>query len=456
MSSPANATPERNYALFEAEISGRSLDLTLLRRMLHWMKPYRGLFAVSALLIVLTSFLAVMLPIIISLVVIDHIVYGNAPGAAPDLGMIATTDWAAAAFSLHPLVAASLLYLLIQAAWAVTGHIHRLTLASAVTRSLRDLRLDLFRHLETRPASFYDRVAVGRVMTRVTNDIEALFELVRGTSTLVGEFVPFFIALGIMLSIDVELTLWLLLAMPVMAVVTYYFRRTTRTLFRNVRMALSALNQYLQENLAGLTVVQLSGREERNLGHYREINQKHRGHELRSARLETLYGAFNDSVAHIALAVIIWYGGGAIVQDTLTLGSLVLFTQFVDMLLHPIVAVGEQTNIVFRAMASLERIFQALDWDEQIHEPSKPAALPARLRGEVRFDGLNFAYRPGEPVLKNVSLTIEPGETLAIVGPTGSGKSTLIRLLGRFYDFPPGSIFLDGIDLRQVPSQEVR
>ena len=456
MSPSASPGQERNYAVFDAEISGRSLDLTLLRRMLHWMKPYRGLFGISALLILLTSFLAVMLPIIISLVVVDHIVYGNAPGKAPDLGMIATTDWLAAVLAVHPLVAAAVLYLLVQMAWAVTGHIHRLTLASAVTRSLRDLRLDLFRHLETRPASFYDRVAVGRVMTRVTNDIEALFELVRGTSTLVGEFVPFFIALGIMLSIDVELTLWLLLAMPIMAVVTYYFRRSTRTLFRNVRMALSALNQYLQENLAGLTVVQLSGREARNLEHYREINTRHRDHELRSARLETLYGAFNDSIAQIALAVIIWYGGGSIVQDTITLGSLVLFTQFVDMLLHPIVAVGEQTNIVFRAMASLERIFQALDWDEQIHQPEHPAALPPRLRGEVRFEKLNFAYRPGERVLKDVTLTIAPGETLAIVGPTGSGKSTLIRLLGRFYDFPIHSIFLDGIDLRQLRSQDVR
>ncbi|MEM1433432.1 MAG: ABC transporter ATP-binding protein [Pseudomonadota bacterium] len=452
----SGATPERNYALFDAEISGRSLDLRLLRRMLHWMVPYRPTFLGSAVLILLMSTLQVLSPIILSLVVIDHILSDVDSGLAPDLGMVALNDWLSGATGWHPLLVACAMYGAFQLAWAITGHAHRLLLARGVTASLRDLRLDLFSHLETRPASFYDRVAVGRVMTRVTNDIEALYELVRGVSTLVGEFVPFFVALAILLAIDVQLTLLLLLALPLMGVVTYYFRRTTRKLFREVRMALSSLNQYLQENLAGLAVVQLSTREEANLARYEEINHEHRGHELRSARLETLYGAFNDSVAHLALAVILWFGGGALVQETISLGGLILFTRFVDMMLHPIVAIGEQTNILFRAMASLERIFQALDWDEQIIEPEQPVALPSRLRGEVRLEHLNFAYLPGQPVLRDVSLKIRPGETLAIVGPTGSGKSTLIRLLGRFYDFAPGSIFLDGIDLTTVASRDVR
>lgn len=455
-SAPRPAPAARDYALFEADMSGRSLDLKLLRRMLHWMAPYRRLFAASAVLMLITSTLQVLLPVILSLVVIDHLLNGVASGPAPDLGMVQLNDWLAATLGWHPLIVACAVYTTVQIAWALTGHAHRLTLARGVTASLRDLRLDLFKHLETRPASFYDRVAVGRVMTRVTNDIEALYELVRGMSTLVGEFVPFFVALAIMLTIDVQLTLILLLAMPLMAVVTYYFRRTTRKLFRQVRQALSSLNQYLQENLAGLAVVQLSGREEHNLEHYGAINQRHLGFELRSARLETLYGAFNDSMAHVALGAILWFGGGSVVQGAMSLGSVILFTRFVDMLLHPIVAIGEQTNVLFRAMASLERIFQALDWDEQIHEPVYPVALPPRLQGELRFEHLSFEYLPGQPVLKDLSLTIRPGETLAIVGPTGSGKSTLIRLLGRFYDIEPGSIFLDGIDLTRIASRDVR
>lgn len=448
--------PERDYALFDAEISGAVLDWSLLRRLGQWMRPYRLTFALSALLVLITSTLQVLLPIIISLVVIDHVLRGEMESQAPDLGMVELNQWLSTTLGLHPLVAACGMYALVQLAWAVSGHAHRLTLASSVTKSLRDLRLDLFRHLETRPSSFYDRVAVGRVMTRVTNDVEALYELLRGVGTLIGEFVPFFVALAIMLAIDVQLTLILLLALPIMAGATYVFRRATRRLFRLVRMTLSSLNQYMQENLAGLAVVQLSGRENANAQRYREINEENRGHEIHSMRWETFYGAFNDSMAHIALGAIIWFGGGAVVQDNISLGSIILFTRFIDMLFHPVVALGEQTNILFRAMASCERIFQALDWDESIHEPSNPLKLPARLRGEVEFRNLSFAYQRDQRVLHDVSFRIEPGEKLAIVGPTGSGKSTIIRLLGRFYDFPRGHIFLDGIDLNDIASADLR
>jgi len=452
------ATPgtARDYALFDAELSGQVLNFRLLRRLLRWLGPYKATFAVSALLILLASTLQVLLPIVISLVVIDHVLRGEAPGDTPDLGMVALNDWLSSTLAIHPLLAACGLYAVLQIAWAVAGHAHRITLVSAVVNGLRDLRLDLFRHLETRPAAFYDRVAVGRVMTRVTNDIEALYELLRGLGTLIGEFVPFFVALGIMLAIDVQLTLILLLALPVMGSVTFLFRRATRELFRLVRMTLSALNQYLQENLAGLTVVQLSGREPRNLDIYTNICDENRAHELKSARLETLYGAFTDSMAHIAIGAIVWFGGGAVVQETMSLGGVILFTRFIDMLFQPIVALGEQTNILFRAMASGERIFQALDWDDAVHEPDQPARLPRRLQGQLEFRHLDFGYSPDIPVLHDVSFTIAAGEKLAIVGPTGSGKSTLIRLLGRFYDFPDNSILLDGIDLNRIHTRDLR
>lgn len=450
------ARTERDHAMFDAELSGAVMNLSLLRRLLRWLAPYRITLTVSAVLILLASTLQVLMPVVFSIVVIDHILAGEAAPATPDLGMLAVHDWIADATTLPPLLAACLLYALLQLAWAVTGHAHRVTLISAVIKGLRDLRLDLFRHLETRPASFYDRVAVGRIMTRVTNDVEALYELLRGIGTLIGEFVPFFVALGIMLAVDVELTLILLLALPVMGTVTWFFRRTTRALFRTVRMTLSALNQNMQENLAGLQVVQLSERQDYNLARYTDINRANRAAELKSARVETLYGAFTDTMAHIALGVIIWYGAGAVTGGAVSLGGIILFTRFIDMLFQPIVALGEQTNVLFRAMASGERIFQALDWDEKIHEPAHPAALPARLRGEVRFADLNFGYDRGVPILHDVSFTIAPGEKLAIVGPTGSGKSTLIRLLGRFYDFEDGQIFLDGIDLNRIHSHDLR
>lgn len=457
MAAPApGAAARRDHSMFDAELSGSVMNLSLLRRLLRWLKPYRITFAVSAVLILIASTLQVLMPVVLSLVVIDHILRNETDPGTPDLGMLELNAWLTQTLGVHPLIAACLLYATLQLGWAITGHAHRLTLVSAVINGLRDLRLDLFRHLETRPASFYDRVAVGRVMTRVTNDIEALYELLRGIGTLIGEFVPFFVALAIMLAVDVELTLILLLALPVMGTVTWFFRRATRQLFRAVRMSLSALNQNMQENLAGLQVVQLSGREQHNLARYTRINRDNRANELKSARVETVYGAFTDTMAHVALGVIVWYGGGAVVQDEMSLGGVILFTRFIDMLFQPVVALGEQTNVLFRAMASGERIFQALDWDEKIHEPADPVKLPERLAGEVRFEHLHFGYDPDVEILHDVTFTIAPGEKLAIVGPTGSGKSTLIRLLGRFYDFADGQIFLDGIDLNRIHSHDLR
>ena len=447
---------QRDYAMFDADISGAVLNLQLLRRLLKWLVPYRRSLALSTVLVLIASTLQVMLPIIISLVAIDHIIRGESDADSPDFGLIEFNQDLAASLGLSELLAACLLYGAVQLAWAVCGHAHRMTLIGPVINGLRDLRLDLFRHLETRPSSFYDRVAVGRIMTRVTNDVEALYELLRGLGTLVGEFVPFFVALAVMLAIDAQLTAMLLMALPILAIVTYFFRRKTRFLFRQTRQTLSSLNQNLQENLAGLQVVQLSDRQQYNLDRYTDINEKNRLFEHRLARVETLYGAFNESLAQIAIGLILYYGASQLMDISMTVGEVVLFTQFVTMLFHPIVVLGEQTNILFRAMASGERIFQALDWDEIIHEPANPVALPERLTGKVEFRRVSFAYDTSMPILKDVSFNISPGEKLAIVGPTGSGKSTLIRLLGRFYDFDDNQIFLDGIDLNHIHSSDLR
>ena len=173
-------------------------------------------------------------------------------------------------------------------------------------------------------------------------------------------------------------------------------------------------------------------------------------------KLETLYAAFNDSMASIAIGAILWYAGGQVIQNEISLGGMILFTRFIDMLFHPIVVFGEQFNILFRAMASGERIFQALDWDEKIHEPASPITLPPRLEGSVEFRNLTFSYDTDIPILHDLTFSIKSGEKLAIVGQTGSGKSTIIKLLGRFYDFEDGQIFLDGIDLNKIHTRELR
>lgn len=452
----AGRSEKLDHSVFEADIHGQALNFQYLRRILQWVRPHRRLAVISIVLVLAASLLAVLLPVVITRVVIDGIIMGQPDALLPDFGMNELNAWLTSALGFSDIVSACVLYGTLTLLCHTLYHLHRISFARTMLTALRDLRHDLFQHMEGRPSSFYDKVAVGRVMTRITNDIQALFELLQGLGQLLGEFVPFFLALAIMFAIDVELTLYLLGAVPIFAVITGIFRRATRRVYRMIRNTVSLLNQNLQENLSGMQVVQLSNRESRNLSVYRGINETNRQQEMHAIHIETGYGAFMDNMVNMALAVIIWVGGGSALQESISLGSVILFTQFVDMFIRPIRVLGQQYNVLFRAMASAERIFQALDWREQVHEPEKPTALPERLEGRLEFRNLTFGYDPDDPVLHDVSLEIAPGEKLAVVGPTGSGKSTLIRLLGRFYDFPNGSVFLDGVDLNSVPSSEVR
>jgi ATP-binding cassette, subfamily B, multidrug efflux pump len=446
----------RDHSMFDAELSGAVLNMHLLGRLVRWLKPYRFRIILSTVLVLVASYAAVVMEILISRVLVDYIIVGESESPMPDMGMIELTIWVERQTGLSSLNSAGLLFFIVMVLFALAGHWHRLTLTSAIVKGLRDLRQDLFAHMETRPSSFYDKVPVGRIMTRVTNDIEALFEMLRGVGSLIGEFVPFFVALAVMFSTSVKLTLLLLALVPVVGVATYFFRRSSREVFRLVRNSISSLNQNLQENLSGIQVVQLSGRERKNLDEYTGLNKQNRRQEYRSINLATIYGAFNDSLTSIGLGLIIWFGAGEVVQDEMTIGGVILFTRFMGMLFTPVVTLGEQLNVLFRAMASGERIFQALDWDEQIHEPASPVTLPPRIKGKIEFRRVSFGYEPGNPILQDVSFVVPPGEKLAIVGPTGSGKSTLIRLLGRFYDFPDGMLFLDDVDINYLHSRDVR
>ncbi len=450
-------TTGRNYSAFDNELTHQALNLHLFGRLLGWMRPYRITVLVSIVLVIIAATGSVLMPVMTGRVIIDTILLPNAEASSlPDYGLIAATEGLTSRFGIAPLTAAGLIYIGLVLAQALFMFGHQLTLASASLKGLRDLRLDLFASLERKPVSFYDNVAVGRVMTRVSNDVENLFALLTGFGMLAGEFVPFFLAVFFMLDISAELTGIVALTMPAAAAGTYAFRYVMRRIFRVIRDSVSALNQYMQEDLSGIDVVQLSGREALNIQQYRERNQENRFWEFKAIDYEVLYETFNNSLASMAVAGIIWYGGGEVIQEEVSLGAMILFTQLVNMMIQPIVALGQQFNTLFRSMASGERIFQALDWDERLHEPTEPLALPERLEGRVEFRNVHFGYYPDELILKDVSFEIAPGEKLAIVGPTGSGKSTTIRLLVRFYDFDDGMIFLDGMDVNHIASADLR
>ena len=451
-----NDQAKRDHSVFEADIEGQAMNLQYLKRIAGWVKPHKQAAIVSIVLVLFASALAVLLPVLLSRVVVDGILMDTPNALIPDFGLLALTQWVSKLGGISEVSAACCIYAIFILICHTLYHFHRVKLASVVLSSLRDMRQDLFAHMELRPSSFYDRVAIGRVMTRITNDVQALIELLMGLGALIGQFVPFFIALFVMFAINAELTLYLLGAIPLFVVVTYFFRQATRKVYRLIRNTVSQLNQNLQENLSGMQVVQLSNRENFNLNVYEGINNGNRKHEFHAVNLESTYGAFMDNMVNLALAVIIWVGGGAALQESVSLGSVILFTYFIDMFIQPIRVLGHQYNILFRAMASAERIFQALDWDESVDEPVKPVELRQRTAGEIEFKNLSFSYDDELPVLKDISLKIAAGEKLAVVGPTGSGKSTLIRLLGRFYNFQRGTIFLDGVDLLDLDSKDLR
>ena len=451
-----NDQAKRDHSVFEADIEGQAMNLQYLKRIAGWVKPHKQAAIVSIVLVLFASALAVLLPVLLSRVVVDGILMDTPNALIPDFGLLALTQWVSELGGISEVSAACCVYAIFILICHTLYHFHRVKLASVVLFSLRDMRQDLFAHMELRPSSFYDRVAIGRVMTRITNDVQALIELLMGLGALIGQFVPFFIALFVMFAINAELTLYLLGAIPLFVVVTYFFRQATRKVYRLIRNTVSQLNQNLQENLSGMQVVQLSNRENFNLNVYEGINNGNRKHEFHAVNLESTYGAFMDNMVNLALAVIIWVGGGAALQESVSLGSVILFTYFIDMFIQPIRVLGHQYNILFRAMASAERIFQALDWDESVDEPVKPVELRQRTAGEIEFKNLSFSYDDELPVLKDISLKIAAGEKLAVVGPTGSGKSTLIRLLGRFYNFQRGTIFLDGVDLLDLDSKDLR
>jgi ATP-binding cassette subfamily B protein len=447
----------RNYSAFDLELTHQALNFQLFLRLLTWLRPYRLTLFASIALVITSAATMVLMPVITGRVIIDTILLPTAEtNDLPDYGLISATEWLKELLNVEALAAAGILYVMLVLAQAFLMFAHQLTLASCSLKALRDLRLDLFASLERKPATFYDNIAVGRVMTRVSNDVENLFALLTGFGMLAGEFVPFFLSLFLMFHISAELTGIVLIALPIAGVATYVFRRVMSRIFRLIRDSVSSLNQYMQEDLSGIDVVQLSGREATNIDQYRELNQENRKREFSAIDYEVIYDNFNNSLASLAIAGIIWFGGGAVLQEEISLGAMVLFTQLVNMMITPIVALGQQFNTLFRSMASGERIFQALDWDEQLHEPKNPITLPERLTGEVEFRNVNFGYYKDEPILRDVSFKIAPGEKLAVVGSTGSGKSTLIRLLVRFYDFDSGIVFLDGHDVNDIHSRDLR
>jgi len=328
------------------------------------------------------------------------------------------------------------------------GYGHVLTLQIAGQRSMYDLRMALFTHIQRLSLSFFDRNPIGRLVTRVANDIEALNEMF--TAVLVNVLKDVFLLAGtivILFAMDARLALISLAVVPVFAFVSVVFRVKVRGVYRDVRKYLASLNSKLAEDVSGIKVIKIFRRESARRERYSATNSKFFEANLRQIVLFGVFRPMIEVVAAIGIALVLIFGGRGVLNGSLTLGVLVAFISYVRQMFRPISDISQKYNIMQRAMSSAERVFKIMDTGEEVRE-ADDTVVPERIEGRVEFRGVHFAYEPDKPVLKDVSFTVEPGRSVALVGPTGAGKTSIINILCRFYDVDSGEVLLDGIDLR--------
>ena len=433
-------------AFHEEEVLGKAYDATLMRRLLTYLRPYKAYVALALAAIISASVLQLAQPYLMKLAIDRYISAGDLAGV----------DRIAVAFFFILIGSFSLEYV---QTWLLqmTGQ-----------RIMYDIRLQLYRHLQAIDLQFYDRNPVGRLMTRVTTDVDVINDMF--TSGVVSVFGDIFTLAGIMIvlvTMDWRLAIVAFAVLPLIAVVTQWFRRNVRESYRTVRAWVARINAFLQEHITGMSTVQLFRREARTFEKFDDINRKHRDANIDSIFFYAVFYPAIEVIGALAAALIIWFGGRWVLQGTLTLGSLVAFLLYSGRFFRPISDMSEKFNILQAAMASSERIFKLLDTPVQItsgsgirdpgSEESGESAQsgsripdPASREGHILFDHVSFAYVPGEHVLKDISFEVHPGERVGIVGATGAGKSTLINLLLRFYDVTDGRILIDGVDVRDM------
>ncbi|HXH27921.1 MAG TPA: ABC transporter ATP-binding protein, partial [Candidatus Polarisedimenticolia bacterium] len=418
----------------EDEVLGKAYDARLVGRLREFVAPQAPLMGASVTLMVVVMAAQLAQPYLVKLVI----------------------DGPIRAGSLRGLVPLALLYLAALVIELAARYGQLYAMEKTGQNVILALRRRLFSHLQRLDSAFFDRYPVGRLMTRVTTDIESLADLFSsGVVSLLGDSAKLLAIVGILWWLDWRLTLVTLAVAPVLFLLSFTFRGRIRRTYREVRRRIARINAYLQEAISGMLLVQLFRREAENRREFGTINRDHRDAELTSVVYESSFSAIVELIGSVATALIIWFGGGQILRGALTFGTLVAFLEYASRFFGPIRDLSSFYAVMQAAMAALERIFSLLDVRPSITTPAE-AASPETPRGRIEFDHVSFAYRPGQEVLKEIRFAIAPGEKVAVVGATGSGKTTLIKLLIRLYDPTAGAIRLDGVDLRRLPLETLR
>jgi ATP-binding cassette subfamily B protein len=444
--------------LHEEEVLGKAYDSRLMRRLLTYLWPYRWRALISLVLTVLSAPLVLAGPPLTK--------------AAIDLFLAPTDAAQQSGFALflkniadrvglggsayEGIVFISIVFLIANLAAFAVQYTQAVVMQAMGQSIMYDLRQEVFAHLQRLPIQFYDRNPVGRLMTRLTTDVDALNEMfTAGVIVIFGDVAMILYIVIWMFQVNWKLALVSFAILPLLVMITTWFRLGARASFRAVRVRIARINAFLQEHITGMPVVQLFNREDREIRRFEEINDSHR-----KANIDTIfyYAIFYPSVeiiGSIGIGLIIWYGGGQVLREAVTIGTLMAFIQLARSFYEPISDISEKYNILQSAMASSERIFRLLDEPVTIDSPEKPTRI-GRAQGKIEFRNVWFAYKNEDWVLKDVSFTVEPGQRVAFVGHTGAGKTTITNLLLRFYDVQRGEILLDGVNIRELELEELR
>ncbi len=420
--------------LHENEIVGRAYDRHLMKRFVHYLVPYRREVVLVLCLLPLVAATKLAQPWLLKVAIDQHIVTGRMEGL--------------------PLLAFWLFLLII--ADASLTFLEVWLLQYLGQRVMQDLRMELFAKVQRLPAPFFDRTPTGNLVTRLTSDVEVLGEMfAAGIITVVGDVLVLAGIVGIMLWMNLRLSLVTFTVLPFLAWIAFTFRRRMREAFREVRARLANLNSFLAESIGGMSVVQLFNREETERAEFTRLNASYRDANLPVISWDASLYAAVETLSSVAVGLIIWYGGGEIVRGTLTFGALVAFIQYIEKFFGPIRDLSAKYSVMQGAMAALERIYHLLD-EKSDAETGMERQHAAGSFETIEFRDVWFAYQGEEYVLKGFNLTIRRGEKVALVGETGGGKTTVIRLLSRLYEVSRGSIMIDGTDIREIPLRELR
>jgi ATP-binding cassette, subfamily B, multidrug efflux pump len=418
---------------------GFKFDGRLIKRIGDYLRPYTGWVAIALTITLLASLLGPIRPLLIQRGIDDYIVVGDLEG-------------------LQTIILLLVLALVGEGLFKFAENYLTQWIGQ---HAIYDLRTAVFRHIQNQPLQFFDRTPVGKLITRTTSDVESLSNVLSsGLVVVIGDLLRIVFIAGLMFYLNWVLALVTLTVMPLMVWITFWFRKRVRVQYREARNQVSRLNSFIQEHVTGMSIVQLFNREDEEMSRFESINDDHRSAWVQTIFYYAIFWPSIQIISNIAIAGVLWFGGlRAIAGSALTLGILFAFIQYARMFFEPIRDLSNQFDTLQSAMAGAERIFNLLDDDQSLHDPEDPVKLD-RVHGAIEFENVWFAYEEhdGEPdwVLRDVSFRVEPGDTLALVGATGAGKSTIMNILLRFYEAQRGTITIDGVNIEDLALKDLR